>query len=314
VHRVTMHELACGVTGVNGFAGTPENPLAPDCVPGGSSSGSAIAVAEGSAHLALGTDTGGSCRIPAAFCGVVGFKPTFGSYPVERVLPLAPSLDCVGLLAREARFVAAAHGVLAGAESVAVLPQRIGYSAAQAELADPLVGARLEELLRELSALGSLVREVPWPHGEDVFESGTAIFLAEAAASFGHLLPDAASLLGEDLRARLEAGLEITAVQYIDALGQRSVLRRRALAALCEVECVLGPTVGILPPELTDDVHQRTPEIVANTRLANITGLPAISLPSPQRPPSGFQLTAVDDAQTIAFGLAIEAVVRRSDG
>jgi Asp-tRNA(Asn)/Glu-tRNA(Gln) amidotransferase A subunit family amidase len=306
---VTMHELACGVTGVNGFAGTPENPLAPGCIPGGSSSGSAIAVAEGSAHLALGTDTGGSCRIPAAFCGVVGFKPAFGSYPRERVLPLAPSLDCVGLLARHARLVAPAHRVLGGAEILAVLPQRIGYSAEQAELADPLIGARLEELLHALSTRGSEVREVPWPHGEDVFEAGTAIFLAEAAATFGHLLSDPANLLGEDLRTRLQAGLEIPAVEYIHALEQKSDLRRRALAVLSDVECVLGPTVPIVPPELTDDVVKRTPEIVANTRLANVTGLPAISIPVPRRPPSGVQLTAADDERTLAFGMAIEAAL-----
>jgi aspartyl-tRNA(Asn)/glutamyl-tRNA(Gln) amidotransferase subunit A len=310
---VTLHELACGVTGVNRFAGTPENPAAPGCVPGGSSSGSAIAVAERSAHLALGTDTGGSCRIPAAFCGVVGFKPGFGSYPVARVLPLAQSLDCVGLLARHAGWVAAAHGVLSGAAIVPGLPRRIGYSSVQADLADPVIGVRLEHLLTAVAALGCEVRDVAWPHGEDVFAAGTAIFLAEAAANFGHLVADSPSLLGEDLRARLQTGLEIPAVEYIDALEQKSVLRRRALAVLADVDCVIGPTVPILPPAVTDDVAEKTPEIVANTRLANITGLPAISIPSPQRPPSGVQLTAAEDAMTIAYGMAIETVLARQE-
>ncbi len=306
---VTMHELACGVTGVNAYAGTPENPAAPGCVPGGSSSGSAIAVAERSADLALGTDTGGSCRIPAAFCGVVGFKPAFGSYPVERVLPLAPSLDCVGLLARRAGCVAAADRALGGAASAPRLPGRIGYSAAQAQAADPVIGARLERLLAAVSRLGCEVREVPWPHGEDVFAAGTAIFLAEAAAQFGDLAADPATPIGADLRARLQAGLEIPAAEYIGAVGRKSALRRRALAVLADVDCVIGPTVPILPPQVTEDVAERTPEIVANTRLANITGLPAISIPSPERPPSGVQLTAVEDATTIAYGIAIEAVL-----
>jgi len=307
---VTMHELACGVTGVNAFAGTPANPAAPGCVPGGSSSGSAIAVAEGSADLALGTDTGGSCRIPAAFCGVVGFKPAFGSYPVERVLALAPSLDCVGLLAREARHVAAAHRTLGGGGAiVAELPRRIGYSRAQAEAAHPVIGVRLEQLLGAVSALGCEVVEVRWPHDDDVFAIGTTIFLAEAAAQLGQLVADPSHPLGEDVRARLQTGLGIPAVDYISASEQRVALRRSALAVLAEVDCVIGPTVPILAPALSDDVAVRTPEIVANTRFANISGLPAISIPSPQRPPSGVQLIAAEDAATIAHGIAIEAVL-----
>lgn len=311
---VTLHELACGVTGVNPFAGTPENPAAPGCVPGGSSSGSAIAVAERSADLALGTDTGGSCRIPAAFCSVVGFKSAFGSYPVAGVLPLAPSLDCVGLLARRAGEVAAAHRVLSGAAIVPALPRRIGYSSAQASAADPVIGTRFEQLLRAVSALGCEVQEVAWPHGRDVFAASSTIFLSEAAAQFGHLLADPVRPVGDDVRARLQVGLEIPAVEYIGALEQRSGLRRRALAVLADVDCAIGPTVPIMPPRATDDLAERIPEIVANTRLANITGLPAISIASPQRPPSGLQLTAAEDTMTIAHGMALEAVLTGEAG
>jgi Asp-tRNA(Asn)/Glu-tRNA(Gln) amidotransferase A subunit family amidase len=112
---VALHELAFGVSGVNDELGFPVHPEDPTRIPGGSSSGSAVAVADGSADLAVGTDTGGSVRIPAALCGVVGFKPAFGTYPIGGVRPLAPSLDHVGLLARSVGEVARAHAALTGA-------------------------------------------------------------------------------------------------------------------------------------------------------------------------------------------------------
>jgi Asp-tRNA(Asn)/Glu-tRNA(Gln) amidotransferase A subunit family amidase len=308
---VTLHELASGITGVNAYPGTPENPAAPGCIPGGSSSGSAVAVAEGSADLALGTDTGGSARVPAAFCGVVGFKPAQGAYPMTGVLPLAPSFDCVGLLARRTTDVEAGHLALGGGRPEHRLPAVVGFAPSQLEAADPEIGRRAEALLDALARLGSRVVEVPWPHGEEVFVVGTTIFFAEAAAAHGRFAVERPECLGADIRERLLVGLAIPAVDYLGAVERARVLRRRAQDTLSTVDCLIGPTVPIFPPALADGSSaERTPELVANTRLANITGLPALSIPSPERPPSGIQVMAADDARTLGYGAAIESVLR----
>ena len=112
VGKVNLHELAFGASGVNEYFGTPVNPLDPDRVPGGSSSGSAVAVADGEADIAYGSDTGGSIRVPAAFCGVTGLKTTHGRVSLEGVWPLAPSLDTVGPMARDVAGVAAGMALL----------------------------------------------------------------------------------------------------------------------------------------------------------------------------------------------------------
>jgi Asp-tRNA(Asn)/Glu-tRNA(Gln) amidotransferase A subunit family amidase len=307
---VTLHELAYGVTGENRYAGTPDNPAAPGCAPGGSSSGSAVAVAEGSADIALGTDTGGSCRIPAAFCGVVGFKPAFGTYPMAGVLPLASSLDTVGLLARNVPAAQMAHAALTGAPTTSQLPRSVGYLPSEAEAADPEIGRRLEALLASLDRLGCRVVAAEWPQGEDVFVAGTTIFFAEAAARHGHLAIDDASSLGPDIRERLLVGLDIPATDYLGALEWRTRARRRIHALVEGLDCLIGPTVPIFPPSIVaQSAIPQSRAIVSNTRLWNLTGLPAVSIPSPARPPSGVQLVAADNQRTLAYAAAVEELL-----
>ena len=140
---VALHELAFGATGINAL-GTPDNPRLPGHIPGGSSSGSGVAVADGSARLTLGTDTGGSTRVPAALCAVVGFKPSHGTYSVEGLLPLAPSMDHVGLMAANVDDVARAHAVLAAPDGAHGGGRTLGLIRRQVEDADPEVGVAID--------------------------------------------------------------------------------------------------------------------------------------------------------------------------
>ena len=154
VGKTNQHELMFGVTGINPWYGTPTNPLAPTLVPGGSSSGSAVAVATGAADIAFGTDTAGSCRIPAACCGVVGLKTSWGRIPVDGVMPLAPSFDVVGALARDVEGVALGMQLLEPGFVVATsAAPRIGRVAVDA---DPSID---EAISSALAASGLPVEE-----------------------------------------------------------------------------------------------------------------------------------------------------------
>lgn len=282
VGATALHELALGVTGVNGHSGTPVNPDAPGCVPGGSSSGSAAAVADGSARVALGTDTGGSGRIPAALCGVVGFKPEYGSYPTRGVLALAPSFDHVGIMARRVDDVIRVHAVLAHAVPAAGRAPAIGVLRSAVEDAAPEVAGPIEEALDRLAAAGCRVRDVSVADGaaDDVPWASTTVIFAEAAATHAAERARWETHVQVDVLARLIAGSQIHEHDHREALRRGAALRARVGDVLGDADVLLTPTVPILPPPLAAATDPALPaRLVANTRLANLTGIPAISLP-----------------------------------
>ncbi len=307
-----LHELAFGVTGINAYAGTPENPAARGRVPGGSSSGSAVAVATGTADIALGTDTGGSVRIPAALCGVVGYKPPFGLLPTVGVLPLADSLDHVGVLARSVALARAVHRVFDpggpvpdddGAGRLA-----LGIDLTRLAECEPGIAGAFRRTVEGLASLHSIV-EVRLPATDEVVAVTNAIMFHEAATHYGDLARDAASGLGDDVRARLVQGLEIGEPDYVAALGRGRELTAAMTGIVGSVDAVLEPTVPIGAPTLAD-APALGPRLVAHTRLANLTGLPAISLPLPAPGlPVGLQLTARDARTLFAVAMAAEAIV-----
>ena len=312
VGTTSLHEIAFGVTGINDYAGTPLNPHDPTRIPGGSSSGSAVAVAEGSADVAIGTDTGGSVRIPAALCGVVGFKPSFGAYPSEGVFPLSPTLDHVGILARSVADVQRVHALLAAPVNGHVQPRRLGLLRVELEQSQPAVQQLVQEAIDRLAGAGCLVEDVEWPDGETIFAVSTAIMFAEAAAIHRQEMRRDAMRYGADVRARLLQGLALPATDYVAARRGRQQLRHQVQARLAGVDAVIGPTVGIVAPALA---QARDPAVagrlVAFTRLANVVGLPALSLPLPGPGlPVGLQVIARDDRQALAIGLFIEHVLR----
>ncbi len=307
VGTTALHELAFGVTGINDYAGTPENPRLAGAVPGGSSSGSAVAVAEGSARIALGTDTGGSVRIPAALCGVVGFKPRYGVYSTAGVLPLAPSLDHVGLLARSVADVCTVHEALGNQVGAPGVRPRIGLIKQSFEAADAAVIKALERLLTRASDAGCTISEVAWPDPELVMQASTTIMFAEAYAVHRNLLERCPQLIGADVRLRLETGSQISASAVAEAARARSEIRTVVAAAFDGLDGVLGPTVGCPPPQVRDardgDVGAG---LVLGTRVANLSGVAALSLPVAAELPVGVQVMAASDQATLALGAWLE--------
>ena len=198
---LALHELAFGATGINAL-GTPDNPRLPGHIPGGSSSGSGVAVADGSARLTLGTDTGGSTRVPAALCAVVGFKPAHGSYSMEGLLPLAPSMDHVGLMAGSVDDVARAHAVLAAPDAPPSGGRTLGLIRRQVEDADPEVGLAVERALRSLEAGGYRFKDVQLEDESRVFDFTTVVLFREAAVTYAASRDRWESHLGADVRDR----------------------------------------------------------------------------------------------------------------
>lgn len=305
---VALHEIAFGVTGVNDQVGFPPHPADEQRAPGGSSSGSAVAVAQGSCDLAVGTDTGGSVRIPAALCGVVGFKPARGSYPTEGVLPLSPSLDHVGLLARWVDHIAGAHAALTGVAVRPELPARLGVDRRAVETASDPVRSAVEHALEALAARGCELVDVSWPDPDGMREVSTTVMWAEAAVTNQPLLDECPHLLGADILARLMTGASITSSAYDEAVRAADAVAAAVWATLGTVDGVVSPTVPLVAPTIDaaradDTVPAR---LVSNTRLANLAGAPALSLPLPVADlPVGLQVMAATDTGLLGLGLSL---------
>lgn len=274
VGKTNLHELALGATGVNPWSGTPTNPLDDGRVPGGSSSGSAVAVATGEADVAYGTDTAGSCRIPAACCGVVGLKTTHGRIPTDGVHPVAPSLDAVGPLARDVDGIIAGMRLLdPGFTPVASQPRRVGRVRVRA---DADVQAAIDEAL---ARAGFEVEEVEVPDWDDAYGAGAAILLAESGEHLGHLL-ERREQLGEDIAAKLDAARYLEHERVVQA--RATIDRwRAAFLALVERSGLLAlPTIPSAPPPLDAGAAAEV-ELSRLTFAANLAGVPAIALPVP---------------------------------
>jgi aspartyl-tRNA(Asn)/glutamyl-tRNA(Gln) amidotransferase subunit A len=308
VGKANADEFAWGVCGQNSFYGDTVNPIAPDRVAGGSSSGNAAALAAGMVPLALGTDTGGSVRLPAACCGVVGLKTALGAVPTEGVFPLAASFDTVGPMARTVADCALAHAVLTATEvpAPAIDGLRVGVLTAHPDLGPPAARAPRDERalahVDRLRALGADVRELSLP----VPKSDTwAVFYAETAVAHAATFPSRRDEYGPLIRAKLDHALTVTAEQADE--GRRALAAWRAVAARePDVDLVLAPTLGYddLPPAGVDELGVRLP-FSAYARAFSYLGWPAIAI--------GPLQLAGRDAQTVigaALALEREAAVR----
>jgi aspartyl-tRNA(Asn)/glutamyl-tRNA(Gln) amidotransferase subunit A len=315
-----LHEFAFGTTGIDRAFGMPANPAGPGRIPGGSSSGAAVVVARGEADLSLGTDTGGSVRIPAALCGVVGLKPTYGALSTVGVVPLAPSLDHVGLLvASPQRLVAPARVLRLLDDGPLPSPRRLGVAVGAADLCDPDVAAAFHEARGRVEGAGLELVEVDWPGGEEVFAATTAVMYAEAAHGHHRRLAARHQLYGEDVRGRLLQGLALQATTYLAARDLQAELRRRCRAVLERVDGVLTPTVPMVAPRVEEIADPAVAaRLVTFTRLADVVGLPAVSVPlppvgpaPPDRPalPVGLQIEGAADAAVIGAALALGDIV-----
>ncbi|MGE0666139.1 MAG: amidase [Sphingomonadales bacterium] len=278
VGKTVPHELAYGVTGVNRFAGTPLNPIDPRRIPGGSSSGSAVAVATDEADIGLGTDTGGSIRIPAACCGIIGLKPSFGRVSRSGVMPASSSLDCVGPMARDMEGIVFAMRAIA--PGFAPVGRVAGARVVRLRVdAEPAILAAIDAVLP--------VPFVDPPDMEAAFEAGLTIIGWENWAAFGHLA--GTGLLGGDVAARLSAASDITRRQLEAAEAVRVDFRQQVDAFLEDADILALPTLPTCPPLLGEAPSLG---LTAFVRPFNLSGHPAISVPVPTagRFPAGLQL------------------------
>jgi len=314
VGKANLDELAFGASGVNAYFGTPVSPLDPGRVPGGSSSGSAVAVAAGEADLAYGSDTGGSIRIPSAFCGVTGLKTTHGRIPLAGVWPLAPSMDTIGPMARDVAGVAAGLALLEPGFSVDVAAAaRVGRIRLADVDVDPVIDAAVDAAL---ARCGVQVIEVSLPGWGAARRTSDVIIDAEAAVSNRALLADPArrDLLSPRVRAGLVEAQAVTSAQLLVARAEQERWRDAMAAALRGVEVLALATVPFFPPRLEDAVRHG---YLALTSPVNLAGFPALALPVPvpvpagQRLPASMQLIGRPGAEALllATGAAIESAV-----
>lgn len=336
---VHMHELAFGPTGVNMALGTPANPWQRGRMPGGSSSGSGAAVAAGFVPAALGSDTGGSIRVPASFCGITGFKPTYGRVSRAGMTPLAWSLDHAGPLARTVEDVAVLLGVLAGHDPADSTSARVpvpDYSHALGrgirglrvgiprdfctELLDDEVGAAFEAALGTLERAGAAVRDVDIPALRHAGPMLGATIMPEARSALGPLVAARRERIGIDVRVYLELAKVVTADHYVAAQRLRTRLYAEMRDVLARVDVIATPTTVVAAPRLEElTVRLRGADVgVVETvcRLTgpfNLTGLPALSLPcgfTADGRPIALQLVGLPfaEATVLAAGHAFQRV------
>jgi amidase len=311
VGKTAMHELAFGVTGVNPWGGTPRNPHWPDRIVGGSSSGSAAVVAAGLVDMAIGTDTGGSVRLPAACCGVVGFKPSFGAVSRDGVHPAGSSLDCVGVLARGVTMVRRAMQAMVPAWQGDDRPVQ-GRAWRLLRLRPAGVEAGVDLALdAALARTGLGVEPGELPGIEAAFEAGLVIIGAENWSALGTWIDHPA--MGEDVRARLRQGARHGPDAVAAAQSVRVDLVRAIDALLADRDALVLPTLPIVPPTLAQAADARA--VVPLTRLVrpfNLSGHPAISLPirTAQGLPAGLQLVGRRGGDAALLALATHIASR----
>lgn len=334
IGRSNLTEFAYSGLGINPHYGTPRNVFdrATGRIPGGSSSGAAISVTDGMAAAAIGTDTGGSVRIPAALNGLVGFKPSARRVPLEGVLPLAISLDSIGPLARTVADCALLDAVLAGDEPGVPAPAslrglRFGVpkSLVQDELA-PAVADAFAAALARLSAAGATLVELPLFDFAQVIEVNPRGAISGAQAWWFHRGMVAAHADRYDPRvlARIRPGETILAADYIEMLQRRRRFIADVTAATAGCDALLMPTVPDTAPTLaevlaSDEAYFRAnSRMLRNTSLVNLYDGCALSLPChvPGTAPVGLMVAGVGgtDRRVLAIGLAVEAALQERPG
>jgi aspartyl-tRNA(Asn)/glutamyl-tRNA(Gln) amidotransferase subunit A len=294
IAKTNMSEFAFTGIGINPHFGTPGNPADRKRVPGGSSSGAAVAAADGLCEIAIGTDTGGSTRIPAALCGVVGFKPSRQRISTAGVFPLSQSLDSIGPIARSVIDCARADAVMAGEDLASVEPAplvnlRIGIAQGlPLENLDETVGKRFPGAIDRLERAGARLsnEKLPLLDGMAQVVSRGGVLPVEAFTLHRDRLDRRGDAIDPNVRARLERARSITAADYIGMLNERAGLIRAMDARLCDIDVLVMPTTPIVAPTIEEvaapkNFARRNAMLLRNTSMVNFFNLCAISLPLP---------------------------------
>ncbi|PWB74859.1 MAG: Asp-tRNA(Asn)/Glu-tRNA(Gln) amidotransferase subunit GatA [Anaerolineales bacterium] len=329
--KTNTHEIALGITGNNPHYGTARNPWDTQRIPGGSSSGSAIAVATGMALGALGTDTGGSIRIPASLCGVVGFKPTRGRVSTRGVFPLSWNLDHVGPLTKCVKDAAVILQVISVYDpidpfSIRMLTgdylghlvddmegRKIALGTGEfIETSDPEVLNAVREAAKVFESMGCRVEKVNVDWMRDAALANKTMTQADGAAVHRERLEEHPDWFGEDIRRRLEDGAKTTSTEYILARRTQSEVRKRCELFFESYDLLLTPTTPIAAPTIEGhDAVEQAGRLTRFTAPFNLTGLPALSVPSgftKEGLPIGLQIVsrAWGDAKALNAGHAFE--------
>ena len=307
--KTNLHEFAYGISSQNPHYGTVPNPAAPGRVAGGSSGGSAAAIAAGHVELALGTDSGGSIRIPAGWCGIVGFKPTYGLVPADGCFPLAASYDHVGPMGSTVEGCEELMGALAPGFEPAALEslEELEVGVAWLEHADPLVRARVEEAAARFPRR----RAVDFPLAADDYR----LFMREVAGAHRALFDGNEELYGENVRGKIERCLAVTDAEVAAAQRERQEYRERAAAALDGLDLLVTPTLAfVAPPADVDELSIRVRGIELTYPFDSL-GWPALALPcgpAEDGLPASVQLVGRvgDDARVLAAGRLLASLVR----
>ena len=308
VGRTNLHELALGVTGVNPWFGTPVNPLDPSRVPGGSSSGSAVAVATGEADVAYGSDTGGSVRIPSACCGTAGLKTTWGRISLTGVWPLAPSFDTVGPMARDVAGLVTGMQLLEPGFVVGEIDDGRGPSIARLPVdADPAITAAID---RAIALAGWPCSELAVPGWDEALLQAGLLLVVEAWHTDRALVQDDPEGIGDDVRARLELGSAFDDATVRAAWETQREWKATLERAFTQVDFLVTPTLSIFPPPLEDGDDLL---VSRHTLPVNLAGVPALSLPVPTTGPLPASLQLIGPAgseeRLLAAGALLEEAV-----
>ena len=326
VAKTNMTEFALGGIGANPHFGTPGNPSDRARVPGGSSSGAAVTAADGMCEIAIGTDTGGSVRIPAGLCGIVGFKPSRQRVPTKGAFPLSTTLDSIGPLARSVADCARADAVLSGEDFVPLEPiplPGLRFGIAQGlplETLDDTVSAAFAAALKSLGAAGVRLTDETLPLLDEMREVNAygGIVQPEACAVHRDRIERRAADIDPNVRVRLERGCAVSATDYFDMMQARTRLVRAMDHWLASLDVLVMPTTPIVAPTMAEvtgweNYAARNTLVLRNTSVGNFFDLCGISLPLKAKLPVGLMLMARNghDRMLLRIAAAVEKALAR---
>ena len=319
VAKTNMSEFAYTGIGANPHFGTPGNPADRKRVPGGSSSGAAVAAADGMCEIAIGTDTGGSCRIPGALCGIVGYKPSRQRIPTAGAFPLSYSIDSIGPIARSVEACARADAVMANETYVPLEPVslnglRIGVvEGYPIENLDETVDLKFSDAVARLNKAGAHISEEKLSLLDDMAQvnSKGGVQPAEAFSIHRDLLSQRADAIDPNVQVRLERARTVSAADYIDMVRERARLIRSMDDRIADVDVLAWPTTPMVAPTMQevaapDEFARKNAMLLRNTVIVNFFDLCAISVPIPRGSglPAGFMLVARNGQDQRLFRIA----------
>jgi aspartyl-tRNA(Asn)/glutamyl-tRNA(Gln) amidotransferase subunit A len=294
IGKANLHEWAFGVTSTNPHYGAVRNPHDVERVAGGSSGGSAVAVAAGMCDWAVGSDTGGSIRIPASFCGVVGFKPAYGCVDMRGVIPLSRSLDTLGPLAADVASAARAYSMMSG-EEIRLEPSRAPRLGVPAGWVTDLD----EQTDRAWKLVSAGLPEVDFVERGPLYSTGLTVLLVESAVYHRRWLAEFPEKYGADVLENLRRGLVVLGIDFDEALVALPQLREAAMRAMEGIDALVLPATAVVAPMIGVGTEVREP-VTRYTRPFNTSGQPVVCLPAPVRGlPVGIQVVGKTNSDAL---------------